>query len=82
MNADTPSETPLSEKVAASLSWDFRQLNVIVKHNNNKKKEIGKSFVSIFAELHIGPKFVSPGSFKCRVLETFPGTLPPLPTRV
>lgn len=39
MNADTPSETPLSEKVAASLSWDFRQLNVIVKHNNNKKKE-------------------------------------------
>lgn len=39
MNMDVPSEIPLLEQVAVSISWDSRQLNVWLDHSNNKKKE-------------------------------------------
>lgn len=53
MDVSTQCETPLSEKVAASFSWDFRQLNVWLENNNNKKKEAKQNKINEDAEKKI-----------------------------
>lgn len=39
MNVAVPSEIPLLEKVAPSVSWDSRQLHFWLEHHSKEKKE-------------------------------------------